>query len=198
MVKYRLAGIGGRSELARLGSGMVRGFDHGLQFLACMKCHDSARGDWNFFAGFWIAAGALRLLAQLEVAEARKLDRLAGFEGDAHFLEKPLDHVLGFAFVEAELLEEQVGKFGFGQCHVSSDEPPRGIDCARSAAASGGSVGVVSCIYWRNVAPNSSRATASNLASVASMSASVKVREVSCISTRIARLFRPSVRPRPR
>ena len=34
-------------------------------------------------------------------------------------------------------------------------------------------------------------------ASVASMSASVKVREVSCISTRIARLFLPSVSPAP-
>ena len=43
--------------------------------------------------------------------------------------------------------------------------------------------------YWRSVASNFSRATASSNASVASMSASVKVRAVSCISTRIARLF---------
>src|SRR5258705_11509159 len=96
---------------------MVRGFDHGLQFLACMKSHYSARGDWNFFAGFWIAAGALRLLAQLEVAEARKFHRLAGLERNAHFLEKSLDHVFGLAFVETELLKEQIGEFGFGQRH---------------------------------------------------------------------------------
>ena len=96
---------------------MVRGFDHGLQFLAGVERHDAARGDRNFLAGLGIASGPLRLLAQLEIAEAGQLDAVAGLERDADFLEEPLDHVLGFALVEAELLEQQIGKFGFGERH---------------------------------------------------------------------------------
>src|SRR5512139_340475 len=106
MVKYRLAGIGGSSALGRLCSGMVRGFDHGLQFLAGVKRDDAPRGDRNLLAGLGIAPGPLRLLAELEVAESGELDAVAGFERDADFLEKTLDHVLRFALVEAELLEE--------------------------------------------------------------------------------------------
>ena len=48
-----------------------------------MKCHHAARGDRNFFAGLRIAAGTLRLFAQLEIAESGELDRFAGFERDA-------------------------------------------------------------------------------------------------------------------
>ena len=40
-----------------------------------------------------------------------------GLQRDADFLEKALDHVLGFALVEAELLEQQIGEFGFGERH---------------------------------------------------------------------------------
>ena len=53
-------------------------------------------------------------LAQLKVAEARELDAVSALERRSDFLEKALDHVLGFALVETELLEQQVGQFGLG------------------------------------------------------------------------------------
>ena len=59
------------------------------------------------------------------------LTRVAGFERDADFLEKTLDHVLGFALVEAELLKQQIGEFGFGERHFGNPD-------------------------WRSVAPNRS------------------------------------------
>ena len=62
---------------------------------------------------FGLRPGALRLFAQLEIAEAGKLHRFTGLERDAHFLEEALDHVLGFALVETELFEQQIRKFGF-------------------------------------------------------------------------------------
>src|ERR1700693_982017 len=105
MVKRRLAGIGCSSSALRLGSAMVRSFDHCLQFLACMERHDASRGDRNFFAGLGIAPRALRFLSELEVAEAGQLHAVTGFQSDANFLEKSFDHVLGFTLVEAELLE---------------------------------------------------------------------------------------------
>ena len=64
--------------------------------------------------------GPLRLLAQLEVAEARELDALAGLERHADFLEEALDHVLRLALVEPELLEQEVGQFGFCKRHRES------------------------------------------------------------------------------
>jgi hypothetical protein len=78
-----------------------------------MKRHDTACRDRYFLSGLGIAAGALWLVAQLKIAEARELDRSACFERDANFFEKALDHVFRFALVEAQLFEEQVGEFGF-------------------------------------------------------------------------------------
>ena len=85
-----------------------------------MKGDDSAGGDRNLLAGLGVAAGALRFVAQLEVAEAGQLHALPGFERDPDLLEEGLDHVLGFALVEAELLEQHVGQFGFGERHPVS------------------------------------------------------------------------------
>src|SRR3954470_10232661 len=120
MVKYRLAGIGGSSALARLSSGMVRGFDHGLQFLARVERHDAAGGDRDLLTGLGVATRTLRLFTELEITEARKLHAVAHLQRHANFLEEALDHVLRFALVEAELLEEQVGEFGFRERHPGS------------------------------------------------------------------------------
>src|SRR5215204_2646576 len=106
MVKYRLAGIGGSSALARLCSGMACRFDHRLQFLAGVESHDTPGGDRDLFTGFRIAAWPLGLFAQLEIAEPGEFHAVADLERDSNFLEKALDHVLRFTFVEAQLLEE--------------------------------------------------------------------------------------------
>jgi hypothetical protein len=63
-------------------------FDHGLQLLAGVEGDDAARADRDFLAGLRVAAGALRLVAQLEVAEARKLDAFAALERSPDLLEE--------------------------------------------------------------------------------------------------------------
>src|ERR1700730_15879134 len=151
---------------------MVRGFDHCLQLLACVKCNYATRCNRYLFACLWISSRALGFFAQLEVAEPGQLDAISGLQRDADFLEKSLHHIFGFALVEAKLLKQQIGEFGFGERH--------GVP------------------YWRNVAPNRFCRTRSIFATVPSISACVKVRAVSCISTRIARLFFPGSIPAPR
>src|SRR5688572_2599553 len=96
---------------------MARLLDHRLQLLAGMKGDDPAGAYWYFLAGLGITSGALRLVAQLEVAEPGELYALAAFERAADLLEKRLDHVLGLALVQPDLFEQQVGQLGLRQRH---------------------------------------------------------------------------------
>src|SRR4051812_10732631 len=91
--------------------------DHGLQLLAGVERDDAARADRDLLAGLRVAARALWLVAQLEVAEARELDAFAPLQRAADLLEERLDHVLRFALVEPDLLEKQVGQLGLRQRH---------------------------------------------------------------------------------
>src|SRR5919204_6767971 len=108
--------MGGRSAFLRLCS-MAGFLDHGLQLLAGVERDDPAGADRDLFAGLRVAAGALRLVAQLEVAEPRKLDALAALERAADLLEERFHHVLRFALVEADLLKKQVRQLGLRQRH---------------------------------------------------------------------------------
>src|SRR5919109_1680751 len=96
---------------------MARLFDHRLQLLAGVEGDDPAGAYWYFLAGLGIAARALRLVAQLEVAEAGKLDALPALERSADLLEERFDHVLGLALVQPDLLEQEVGQLGLRQRH---------------------------------------------------------------------------------
>src|SRR5690606_23786174 len=84
-----------------------------------MESDYTPRGDRNFLARLGIAPGALRLVAQLEVAEARQLDAVAALQSSPDFLEEALDHVLGLTLVQADLFEQQIGEFRLGQGHVT-------------------------------------------------------------------------------
>src|SRR5882672_12648196 len=97
--------------------------DHGLQLLAGVEGDDAARADRDLFAGLRVAARALRLVAQLEVAEAGELDAFAALEGPADLLEERFHHVLRFALVKPDLLEKQVGQLGLRQRHHRSPNP---------------------------------------------------------------------------
>src|SRR5687768_17029810 len=99
---------------------MARLLDHGLELLAGVESDDAAGADRYFLAGLGVASGALRLVAQLEVAEAGKLDAFAPLEGAADLFEEGLDHVLGLALVQPDLLEQQIGQLGLGQSHCPS------------------------------------------------------------------------------
>src|SRR5688500_1643208 len=87
-----------------------------------MEGDDAAGADWYFLAGLGIAPGELRLVAQLEVAEAGELDALAALQRAADFLEKRLDHVLSLALVQPDLLEQEVGQLGLRQSHHALPE----------------------------------------------------------------------------
>ena len=89
-----------------------------------MEGDDAASSDRNFLTRLWVASRSLRFFAELEIAETGQLDAVAGLERDADFLEEALDHVLGFALVKPELLEKQIGKFGFGKRHWSPPKKP--------------------------------------------------------------------------
>src|SRR3954465_6518678 len=149
--------------------------DHGLQLLAGVEGDDAARADGDLLAGLGVAAGALRLVAQLEVAEAGELHAFAPLQGPADLLEEGFDHVLGLALVQADLLEKQVRELRLGQRHHFSPDP----------------------FYFRRVAENFAPSSRTRRSAAASASASVRVLSVSCITTRNARLFRPAGTPGP-
>src|SRR4051812_21397835 len=111
--------MGGSSAFLRLGS-MAGFFDHRLQLLARVEGDHATRADGNLFAGFRVAPRALRLVPQLEVAEAGELDVFAALKGAADLLEEGLDHVLGLALVQSDLLEKQVGQLGLRQRHCAT------------------------------------------------------------------------------
>src|SRR5690606_26354138 len=148
MVKYRFAGIGGRLMLTFLLLSAMSLLHQGFQLLAGMEGHHTTRGDRDFFAGFGVATGTLRLVAQLEVAETGKLDALAAFQGQADFLEKGFDHVLRFALVETDLLEQHIGQLGLRESHSFS---PRSVVLRRS-----GSPTHRSTVPWRRRLPRRS------------------------------------------
>src|SRR6186713_2713416 len=101
-------------------SGVARrrvGFDPELEFLPGPERHDTPGGDRDLLPGLGVAPGALVLLAQLEVAETRELDLVAALQRLTHDLEVGVDEVLGFTFVQADLLEQPFGHFRFCYCH---------------------------------------------------------------------------------
>src|SRR5882724_12024490 len=100
----------------------MRLLDQSLELLAGVESDHAPRGNRDLLAGLGIAAGPLRLVAELEVSESRQLDALAALEGKADLLEERLDHVLRLALVETDLLEKHVRQLGFCQRHFCSLE----------------------------------------------------------------------------
>jgi hypothetical protein len=90
-------------------------FDLGLEFLAGVESHHPPRRNRHFFASLGIAAGALWLLAALEIAKTGQFDDIALFERQTDFIEEGLDNVLGFAFVQTHFFEQKFGQISFGK-----------------------------------------------------------------------------------
>src|SRR6185436_7588140 len=88
--------------------------DSFFQFVTRMKRHDVAGLDRDRFAGARVAAGSRRLAPDVEVAEARELHFAAAGEALMNDVEEGLDHVLGLALVQAELVEQQFRQLGLG------------------------------------------------------------------------------------
>src|SRR4030095_8765250 len=137
-----------------------------------MEGHHAPGRDGDFLPRLGVAAGTLGLLAQLEIAEPGELDHLPALQGDADLLEEGLDHVLGLALVQPDLLEHEVGKLRL--CEGDFVFHVRGLawNCWSS------------CSRMEVITPSTSE--------------SVKVLSVSCITIRRARLFLPGSTPFPR
>src|SRR6185312_1320508 len=98
----RLPGITGSCELF-FGSNI--GFDPRLQFLPRTERHHPPGSDRNLLASFWISAGALLLVAQVEIAEAGELHLLPPRQRRAHLFEEQVDQLPCLPLIEPELVE---------------------------------------------------------------------------------------------
>src|SRR5690242_20898436 len=145
-----------------------------LQLLPWAEGDHGARGNRDFLAGLGVAARALVLAAQVEVAEARQLHLPARFQRLAQHVEERVDEFLRLAFVEPDVRVQTLGHFRLGECHyVPPERQPR------------------------MTAPCSSCSVATTSATTDSTSRSVRVRESSCRIKPIARLLNPGSTPLP-
>src|SRR4051794_28034732 len=92
--------------------------DSRLQFLPRTESHNASRADGNLLARFRVASRTLVFIAQVEIAEAGKLDLFAVGERMSHFLEEQVDEFARFAFVEAQLIEQRLSHLRFRQSHA--------------------------------------------------------------------------------
>src|SRR5512139_35064 len=108
--------MGGRSELA-IWFSMIVLLYHAFEFLAGMESNQTACGNGDFFAGFGVTPGALRLVAQLEIAKTGQFYAFTQLQLDADFFEERFDHVFGLALVQTYFFKQQISQFSFSQCH---------------------------------------------------------------------------------
>src|SRR5690606_40721582 len=101
------------SSLLWLGSSI--GFYSRLEFLTGAEGNHAPGRDRYLFAGLWIAAGALTLVAQVKVAEPGQFDLLVILKRVADLFKKQFYQFLGFTLVEAEFLVETFRHFCFCQ-----------------------------------------------------------------------------------
>src|SRR6185295_18857189 len=87
--------------------------DSRLQFLPWTKRHHAPRADGNLLTRLGIASRPLVLVAQIEVAETRKLDLLTVGKCVAHLLEEQVHELTRFAFVETQLIEQRLSHLRF-------------------------------------------------------------------------------------
>ena len=81
-----------------------------------MERDDSACRYGDFLTGSRIATGAFPFVAEVEVPESRQFDRFVALERGGDLLEEALDDFLGFALVEAQILEQPVRHLRLGHC----------------------------------------------------------------------------------
>src|SRR5262245_3779791 len=87
--------------------------DSRLQFLPRTKRHHASRADGNLLPGLGISSRPLVLVAQIEVAEAGKLDLFTVGECMTHLLEEQIHELARFTLVEAQLVEQRLSHLRF-------------------------------------------------------------------------------------
>ena len=87
-----------------------------FQFRASMESHHATRLDWNRLTGTRIASRTRGFGAYLKVAKAGNFDIDSINQAGCNQVEKRINHVFGFALVQADLLKQQIGQLRFGKC----------------------------------------------------------------------------------
>src|SRR5690606_8770680 len=160
------------------------GLDPLLQLLPGAEGDHGAGGDRDFLAGLGVAAGALVLAPQVEVAEAGQLDLAALLQRFAEHVEERVHEFLRLALVQADVLVQTLGHFRLGQRHSAFPWWHRRGNPRRHAHA----LILAPCSRWR---------LSVTAATTASTSLSVNVRDSSCRIKPIAKLLNPDSTPLP-
>src|SRR3546814_18349336 len=99
------------------------GFHAFLELLPGAEGDHGAGGDRDLLAGLGVAAGALVLAAQVEIAEARPLDLATGLQALAQGVAERLAEFLVPALVQSAFLATPLGLFSPGPRHSLSPSP---------------------------------------------------------------------------
>src|SRR5690606_38236759 len=161
------------------------GLDPLLQLLPGAEGDHGAGGDRDFLAGLGVAAGALVLAPQVEVAEAGQLDLAALLQRFAEHVEERVHEFLRLALVQADVLVQTLGHFRLGQRHSAFPWWHRRGNPRRHAHA-------------RILAPCSRWRLSVTAATTASTSLSATVQQPTCRLEPIARPLNPHTTPVPR
>src|SRR5690606_15693739 len=102
-----------------------------LELLSGAEGDHGTGGDRDLLPGLGIAARALVLAPQVEVAEARQLDLAALLQRAAQGVEERVDELLRLALVQADLVEQTLRHLRFGQRHAVTFEPTAGASQPR-------------------------------------------------------------------
>ena len=89
-----------------------------FELVAGVESHHATRLDGDRFTGARVASWTWRLGANLEISKAGNFDIIAIDQAVRDQIEKCIDHVFGFAFVQADLLKQQFSQVSLGQCRT--------------------------------------------------------------------------------
>src|SRR5665647_1509005 len=161
-----------------------------FQLMAGVKCNNAARLDRDGFAGAGVAPGPRRLGADLKIAEAGNLHIVAFDQAVGDQVEERVDHVLGFALVQPDLLEQELRQLRLGQRgrFQAFDGEVHDVLLLHCFCGRGHGYPLKRPPSWLAIRPTTALTTPSicSSVSVASLLASVK---------RTARLFSSAARP---
>src|SRR5690606_8716068 len=82
--------------------------------------HYRTGGNRNFLAGLGVAARALVLAPQVEIAKTGQLHLPSLFQRVTQHIEECVDKLLGLTLVQTDFVEQTIRHLRLCQCHTSS------------------------------------------------------------------------------
>src|SRR5690606_394784 len=86
-----------------------------LELLSRTECYNTTCLDRDFLTGFRVTAGSLFFITKIKIAKTGELDLLVVLQCQADFLKELFNQLLGFTFVDTELIKKTFGHFSFCQ-----------------------------------------------------------------------------------